>query len=75
MSVRVRVRERAYVRMEIRDGVKAAANIGATAAAEHMLAKVAKVWAAKAGEKETEAKESLERVKGKAREKVRERRA
>lgn len=47
MSVRVRVRERAKVRMQMRDGAKAAAKIGTKAAAEQMLAKVAKVGAAK----------------------------
>ena len=76
MNVRARVRERmAKVRMEARDGAKAK-EIGTKAAAENdMLAKVAKVWAAKVGEKETDAKGSRERSKGKVREKVRERRA
>ena len=75
MNVRARVRERmAKLRMEASDGAKAK-EIGAKAAAEHLLAKVAKVRAAKVGKKETEAKESRERLKGKARETVRERRA
>ena len=75
MSVRARARKNmAKVRMEARDGAKAK-EIGAKAAAEHILAKVAKVGAAKVGEKETEATESRERLKGKVREKVRERRA
>ena len=76
MNVRARIKKQmAKVTMEARDGAKAK-EIGTKAAAENdMLAKVAKVWAAKVGEKETEAKESRERLKGKVREKVRERRA
>ena len=43
-NVRARVREHmAKVMIEVRDGAKAAAKIGATAAAENMFAKVAKV--------------------------------
>ena len=74
MSVRVKMRERAKVRMKIRDG-KAAAKIGAKTAADLFLANVAKVGAAKAGEKKTEARESRERLKGQAKKKERERRA
>ena len=76
MTARARVREMmAKVRMEARDGAKAK-EIGAKAAAEnYMLARVAKVWAAKVGETETEAKGSRERLEAKAEEKERERRA
>ena len=58
MTVRARVREMmAKIKMEVRDGAKAM-EMGAKAASEkEMLVRVAKVWEAKVGEKETEAKE------------------
>ena len=51
MSVQVMARARAKVRMEIRDGAKAAAKIEAKAAAINMLAKVAKVWRQRLGKR------------------------
>ena len=57
MSVRPRARAKAKVRMEARDGPKAAEKIGTKAAAEQMLGKEAKDGAARVGEKEMEAKE------------------
>ena len=77
ISVRARVRENiAKVRMEAGAGAKAK-EIGAKAAAEkEILVRVAKVGAAKVGEKDTEEKEeSRERLKERVMEKVRERRA
>ena len=75
MTVRARVRERmAKVRMEVKDEAKAE-EIGVKVAEKDMLAQLATVGAAKVREKETEAKGSRERLNGKARETVRERRA
>ena len=75
MNAQPKAKVRAKVRMEARDGPKAAEKIGTKAAAEHILGKAAEDGATKVGEKETEVKASRNSSKGKVKGKARERRA
>ena len=75
MSARPKAKVRAKVRMEARDGPKAVERIGTKAAADKIMGTAAKDGATRVGEKEMEAKESPDSLKGKVREKARERRA